>query len=207
MMSAACLSVAGSTLMALTCLECCKIVLRGTSHVRHGSLKCTHGPSTAAPNGLTVLHAAALGNSAEAVAEALAAAARNAACAPAGSTALDAELDRGGKYSLHLTREICGVDLTDEKHVSKFYCRLHGCTPLEVAVTLGHSAPAAALLAAGAAVRSPQAWEALTRFCPPAARDCLSALLAACQVIAWAATASSLPVEATVCNAHHLHAQ
>jgi hypothetical protein len=163
LMSAACRSDAGSTLMTLACLECCKTVLRGTGHVAHGSLKCTHGPCTAAPNGLTVLHAAALAYSAEAVAEALAAATGIAACGPAGSAAasaansiaLDSELDRDSKYSLHLSLESCDIVLTNEKHVSKFYRRLHGCTALEVAVTLGHLEPAAALLAAGAAVRRP----------------------------------------------------
>ena len=193
-----------------TCLECCKTVLH--RHVAHCSLKCNHRPSTAAPNGLTVLHAAALlANSAEAVAAALASATGGAETAggAASSTALDAELDRESKYNLHLTLESCGIALSDEKHVSKFYRRLHGCTPLEVAVTLGNLAPAAALLAAGAAVRSPQAWVALTQFCPPAARDNLSALLAVNQVSARVAACrcwQRAACERRGAHAHHLHA-
>mgnify|MGYP001810645077 CR=1 FL=1 len=68
-----------------------------------------------------------------------------------------------------------------DKKVSRVWRRLAGRTALEAAVTLGHAAPAAELLAAGAAVR-PQAWAALTLYCPPAAHDQLAALLAASQV-------------------------
>ncbi|PRW39088.1 alpha beta hydrolase [Chlorella sorokiniana] len=89
---------------------------------------------------------------------------------------LDAPLDRHNKHPLHLLLESAGIELTDTKKPSRFYARFHGASALEVAVTLGREAAAAALLAAGASVR-PQAFDALLLYCPPHARDHLAALL------------------------------
>ncbi|KAL4440354.1 hypothetical protein ABPG75_003355 [Micractinium tetrahymenae] len=124
---------------------------------------------------MTTLHAAALRNQPGLATAALA------SCATTGggaAAALAATLDASPKWPLHELLHSCGLHLTDEKHVCKFYRRLHGATALEVAVTLGHRLPAAELLAAGAAVR-PQTWAALAAYCPPAVRDGMAALLAA----------------------------
>ncbi|PSC72007.1 transcriptional regulator [Micractinium conductrix] len=97
------------------------------------------------------------------------------------ATLLEAQLGGGPAYHLHTLFESCGIELCPgDKKVSRVWRRLAGRTALEAAVTLGHAAPAAELLAAGAAVR-PQAWAALTLYCPPAAHDQLAALLAASQ--------------------------
>lgn len=100
---------------------------------------------------------------------------------------LDAELDRDYKYRLHAWLEGCGLGpLTDAKHVSKLYRRLHGLTALETAVALGRPAVAGALLAAGAAVRE-RTWAVLAQHCPGPARDPLAALLVASLVrFGWA---------------------
>lgn len=124
---------------------------------------------------MTVLHAAALCDRTGLSPAVLASAA---ATAGSKARALAATLDALPKWPLHELLHSCGLCLTDEKHVSKFYRRMHGATPLEVAVMLGHSTPAAELLAAGAAVR-PRAWGVLVAYCPQAARDKMAALLAA----------------------------
>lgn len=95
--------------------------------------------------------------------------------------ALDATLDRHNKYPLHLLLEAAGLQLTETKKPSRFYARFHGASALEVAVSLGREAVAAALLAAGASVR-PQAFDALLLYCPPRARDGMVTLLAGSQV-------------------------
>ena len=92
----------------------------------------------------------------------------------------------------------CGLPLADDtgKHASKFYRRLHGCTALEVAVTLGHLGVAQALLAAGARVRR-HAWTTVALYCPAGRRDGASRLLllqASSQVCAAAACSSSILV-------------
>lgn len=94
---------------------------------------------------------------------------------------LDATLDRHNKYPLHLLLEAAGLQLTETKKPSRFYARFHGASALEVAVSLGREAAAAALLAAGASVR-PQAFDALLLYCPPCARDGMATLLAGSQV-------------------------
>lgn len=171
-----------SAALPMACVECVKAVLASRAQAAANAapstasvlVVCTHGPSCGvAPNRLTLLHAAAIADCKQAVA---------AAAAVAGGHP-DAELDRESKsFHLHQLLEDCGITLTDDKRRSKFYSRLHGCTPLELAVALGHAAAAEALLAvAGAAVR-PSAWTALLQHCPPAAKDRISSMLAVSQV-------------------------
>ncbi|EFN54076.1 hypothetical protein CHLNCDRAFT_136190 [Chlorella variabilis] len=124
-----------------------------------------------APNGLTVLHAAALVNTRAAVASALLAG----ACPTA-------ELDGSqSTFHLHMLLDACGIELTDGKKPSRFYSRLRGATALETAVALGHVEALAALLAFGAAVRRPRAFSSLLEHCPAAARDRVASLLVASQ--------------------------
>lgn len=158
-----------------TCLHCCEQVLlqRVTPAAQPG------GPPEAgshlckrAPNGLTVLHAAALVNTRAAVASALLAG----ACPTA-------ELDGSqSTFHLHMLLDACGIELTDGKKPSRFYSRLRGATALETAVALGHVEALAALLAFGAAVRRPRAFSSLLEHCPAAARDRVASLLVASQV-------------------------
>lgn len=156
--------------MSVSCLECCREVLLSNG----ASVKPCRCPVDAAcaPNGLTVIHAAALANR-----PGLAAA----AAAAAGLPALEFTLDLAPKFHLHLLFESCALrPITDEKHVSMGYRRLNGLTALEVAVLVGGCGPAAELLSAGAMVR-PRALSLLTQFCPAAGRDRMASLLAASQ--------------------------
>ncbi len=142
---------------------------------------CTLARQGPAPNCMTLLHAASLLNQPGLATSVLASAA---AAAGSKAGALTASLDASPKWPLHEFLHTCGLHLTDDKHVSKFYRRMHGATALEVAVMLGHAAPAAELLAVGAAVR-PRAWAALVSFCPHVARDKMATLLAAYEVRDW----------------------
>lgn len=164
--------------MPASCLHCCRSILLQTENELHQQCSCTLAGAFPAPNQLTVLHVAALRDR-----RGLAAAVLASAATAAGSTAgaLAATLDGSPKWELHALLHSCGLHLTDDKHVSKFYRRMHGATALEVAVALGHTAPAADLLAAGAAVR-PRAWAAAVTYCPHSARDKLTLLLAAYEV-------------------------
>lgn len=159
--------------MASSCLAVVQACLSGEPW--QGSCACSpkDGPvCTAAPNRVTLLHALAMAAAPSATVAS--------AAAPAPQAALDATLDRHNKYPLHLLLEAAGLQLTETKKPSRFYARFHGASALEVAVSLGREAVAAALLAAGASVR-PQAFDALLLYCPPRARDGMVTLLAGSQ--------------------------
>jgi hypothetical protein len=180
-----------------TCLHCIQQVLRGDLLLPVCSSGSTAVQScmlvTIAPSSLTILHAAALSNNGAAVPAAL----RRAATTCTAAAALELELDGGPKYHLHILLGECGIVLTEGKKPSKFYRRLHGATPLEAAVALGHHSAAAALLAAGAAVRHPQAWTALLGWCPAGpTRDAMARLLVG-GTVSWRLPAPALSFSAS----------
>lgn len=167
-----------------TCLAVVRAALQGSEQAATPALagcRCSLPTCTRAPNAMTSLHALAMRPD-----TAFHTAAAAAATLP--PALLEAQLDRHNKYAMHLLLDAAGIELTEAKKLSRFYARFSGATALEVAICLGHAAAAAALLAAGARVR-PQALDSLLLYCPPLARDAMSALLAASQV-GWRAGAA-----------------